>query len=130
MKNRQSFSRRVVKTLNPYGRHVIADLGGCDPRVLANVGEIKRAMVGSAKYMRASIVDSIFHAFNPFGVSGVVVIKESHVAIHTWPEHGFASIDIYTCGTKLNPRKAVRYLEEKLKAKKIKIVELIRRVPR
>ena len=74
-------------------------------------------MVDAAKHAHARIVDVVFHTFNPHGISGVIVIAESHLAIHTWPEYNFASIDVYTCGTEINPWRAYNFVAKKFKAK-------------
>jgi S-adenosylmethionine decarboxylase proenzyme len=74
----------------------------------------------------ATIVSSTFHTFNPHGVSGVVVIAESHLAIHTWPEYGYAAVDVFTCGETVDPHVANDTLKESLKAKTVKIMELKR----
>ncbi|MFS8541978.1 MAG: adenosylmethionine decarboxylase, partial [Tissierellales bacterium] len=71
-------------------------------------------------------VKSVFHTFNPYGVSGVVVIQESHLAIHTWPEYGYAAVDLFTCGEDINPWIAFDYLKNKLKAEKTETMELDR----
>lgn len=83
-------------------------------------------MVGAAKAAKATIVDVVFHNFNPNGISGVIVIQESHLAIHTWPEYGFASIDIFTCGASMNPWKAYDYLAKRFKAKNVTALEFKR----
>jgi S-adenosylmethionine decarboxylase proenzyme len=85
-------------------------------------------MVGAAKHAKATIVDVVFHAFSPHGISGVIVIQESHLTIHTWPEYNFASIDIYTCGNKVNPWKAYNYLVKNFKAKNVTALEMKRGV--
>ncbi|MEO1620009.1 MAG: polyamine aminopropyltransferase, partial [Cyanobacteria bacterium J06632_3] len=64
---------------------------------------IESSMVGAAKESGATIISSVFHHFSPFGVSGVVVIQESHLAIHTWPEYRYAAVDLFTCGDSVNP---------------------------
>ena len=74
----------------------------------------------------ATIVNSVFHTFNPHGVSGVVVIAESHLAIHTWPEYSFAAIDVFTCGQSIDPWLAIRQLKKYFKAKSIKTIEFKR----
>lgn len=77
-------------------------------------------MTSAAKNAGATIVDHHFHAFAPQGISGVVIIKESHLSIHTWPEHNFASIDIYTCGELIDFKKAEETLKKAFSAKKTK----------
>ncbi len=85
-------------------------------------------MVSAAKEAKATIVETSFHKFNPFGISGVVVIAESHISIHTWPEYGYAAIDIFTCGEVLKPEVAASYLIDKFQSKDPSIVEMKRGV--
>ena len=59
---------------------------------------IKHALVDAATEAGAHVVETVFHKFNPYGLSGVVVIAESHITIHTWPEYGYAAVDVFTCG--------------------------------
>jgi S-adenosylmethionine decarboxylase len=63
---------------------------------------VREAMLSAARESGATVVTDVFHQFNPHGVSGVVVIAESHIAIHTWPEHGFAAVDVFTCGKSID----------------------------
>ena len=98
------------------GRHLLIEFYNCDPKTLTDVGVIEDILVKAATVVKAHIVDVVFHTFNPHGISGVVEIEESHLAIHTWPEHGFASVDIYTCGTSVNPWHAYKHLFKELKA--------------
>jgi S-adenosylmethionine decarboxylase proenzyme len=113
----------VVKSL---GRHLLIELYDCDAKAISEVAYVQEVMVRAAKAAKATIVDVMFHTFNPHGVSGVVVIAESHLAIHTWPEHGHASIDVYTCGSTINPWRAYSTLRRGLKAKRITAVEMKR----
>jgi S-adenosylmethionine decarboxylase len=83
-------------------------------------------MVEAAKRAQATIVDVVFHEFNPFGISGVVVIAESHLAIHTWPEYRYAAVDVFSCGETLQPQMAVDYVVEQFGATRTSIVELQR----
>ena len=64
--------------------------------------------------------------FNPFGVSGVVIISESHLAIHTWPELGYAAVDLFTCGDKCDPKVSYEFLKKKFNSKKATFSELKR----
>ena len=68
------------------GRHLLLELFDCDAEAINSLETVKTSMVEAAKRAQATIVDVVFHEFNPFGISGVVVIAESHLAIHTWPE--------------------------------------------
>ena len=108
------------------GRHVLVEFFGCDPNVLNDVVTIERAMLRAAQEAGATIINSTFHHFSPFGVSGVVVVQESHLAIHTWPEYGYAAVDIFTCGEPVNPWKAYHYLMKTLKAESGAALEMHR----
>ncbi len=108
------------------GRHVLIEFYGCPSDIIENNALIEKFMRGAADYSGATIVESVFHHFNPYGVSGAVIIAESHLTIHTWPEYGFASVDVYTCGDSVNPWKAADYLSEKLQAKKTESFEVPR----
>ena len=81
------------------GRHVLAEFYGCSPDILNDTVRIEQIMVNAALEAGAEIREVVFHEFTPQGVSGVVVISESHLAIHTWPELGYAAVDVFTCGT-------------------------------
>lgn len=74
----------------------------------------------------ATVVQSAFHTFNPYGVSGVVVISESHLTIHTWPELNYAAVDVFTCGDTVDPWVACNHLKELLKSTNVDAVELNR----
>lgn len=93
--------------------------------MLADPQGIRRAMEAAATAMGATIVQSNFHHFSPLGVSGVVVIMESHLTIHSWPEHQYAAIDIFTCGD-IEMQKAVDYLIEQLSAQQHSLQEIKR----
>ncbi|HCJ67331.1 MAG TPA: S-adenosylmethionine decarboxylase proenzyme [Elusimicrobia bacterium] len=108
------------------GRHLLIELYGCEEKILNSVSKVEVIMTEATKACGAQIIDVIFHRFNPHGVSGVVVIAESHFAIHTWPEYGFASIDLYTCGEEIDPWKAHQYLVKKLKPKNSTVLEMRR----
>ncbi|TXC76242.1 polyamine aminopropyltransferase [Luteibaculum oceani] len=80
------------------GNHIIVEYMGCIPEIMNDVSVIEEAMVTGAEIAGATVINSTFHHFSPYGVSGVVVIQESHLAIHTWPEYGYAAVDLFTCG--------------------------------
>jgi S-adenosylmethionine decarboxylase proenzyme len=108
------------------GKHVVAEFYNCNVDIIKDVMKVEELMIEAAKVTNATIVDVIFHSFNPYGVSGVVVIAESHLAIHTWPEYSFASVDIYTCGDTVEPWKAYEYLEKAFAAQNISVMEMKR----
>jgi S-adenosylmethionine decarboxylase proenzyme len=96
------------------GAQILADLYGCDRVTLDDADAIRAILVEAALRCGATIVDRCFHRFSPQGVSGVVVIAESHLAIHTWPEHGYAAVDLFTCGSGLRPDDCFAYLRDAL----------------
>ena len=105
------------------GKHVIAEFSGC--RNLNDKAFIQRALEDAARACGATVVNSMFHTFSPQGVTGVVLLAESHISIHTWPEMGYAAVDVFTCGS-LWPEKAVDYLKEAFQARSIKQTVLYR----
>ena len=108
------------------GRQILAEFFLCDSQILNCVDAIKMFMQEASAISNAHIVQSVFHLFNPHGVSGVVVIAESHFAIHTWPEYGYAAVDLFTCGEQVNPWNAFEHLKKCLKAKNVLIMEVQR----
>jgi S-adenosylmethionine decarboxylase len=112
--------------LNALGRHLLIELFDCDYDAINNLDAVKATLVEAAKRAQATIVDIVFHEFNPFGISGVVVIAESHLSIHTWPEYRYAAVDIFSCGDALKPEIAANYLVEQFGAERTSVVELQR----
>jgi len=110
------------------GKHLIVELYGCDLRLLGDVDYIRETMMLCAKEATTTVIESIFHQFKPYGVSGVIVIAESHLSIHTWPEHRFASVDLFTCGDHSDPWKAFKIIKKKLKAKYFSVIKMERGV--
>ena len=108
------------------GTHLLVELRDCNPAILKNLEEVRDALVSAAKEAKATIVDISFHEFNPFGISGMVVIAESHLSIHTWPEYGYAAVDIFTCGDVIKPEVAASSIIERFQCKSPSMVELKR----
>lgn len=79
------------------GLHVILEFYDCDTKILNNLKKLEDGLSKSAEYSGATIVSSNFHQYLPIGISGVIILKESHLAVHTWPEYNFAAIDLFTC---------------------------------
>jgi len=114
--------------MNALGRHVLAEVHGCEPQVLNDLGAVERIMVEAALNAGAEVREVAFHKFSPQGVSGVVVISESHLAVHTWPEHAYAAVDVFTCGDSVNPWEACRHIVEQFGAKEFTASETLRGV--
>jgi S-adenosylmethionine decarboxylase proenzyme len=112
--------------LKALGRHILAEFFDCDAELLKNTDLIEKHMNDAAIKCGATVVQSAFHTFNPYGVSGVVVISESHLTIHTWPELNYAAVDVFTCGDTVDPWVACNHLKELLKSTNVDAVELNR----
>ena len=111
--------------MNTRGRHLLVEYTGCDASVLDDLKRIEALMNQAAKAARTNIVASVFQPFEPHGVTGVVVVEESHLSIHTWPEHGYAAVDFFTCGESV-PELAHKVLSEGLGAERAEIVTVDR----
>jgi S-adenosylmethionine decarboxylase proenzyme len=107
------------------GRHLVADFFGCDADLLNATDEIRSRMLIAGERIGVTVVGEVFHQYAPQGVSGTIVIAESHMSIHTWPEKGYAAVDIFTCGG-LDPRPGFEYLTLALKAESMRMQEIIR----
>ncbi|WP_187262437.1 polyamine aminopropyltransferase [Pontibacter beigongshangensis] len=102
--------------MDALGRHILVEFYDCSPELMNDVMHIENSMVAAAETAGATVINSTFHHFSPYGVSGVVVIQESHLAIHTWPEYGYAAVDLFTCGDSVNPWVSYNYLKEAFEA--------------
>lgn len=110
------------------GTHLLIEMYGCDPKTLMGVDYVGHSMVRAARESKAKIVETSFHQFQPYGVSGVVVIEESHYTIHTWPEYGYAAVDLFYCSEEVEVDKAIEVLKESFKPQYISIIEMKRGV--
>ncbi len=117
------------RELKVLGRHLIAEYADCDNSILNDLEALEKQMNQAVRESGATIVKSVFHRYNPQGVSGIVVIAESHFSIHTWPEYGYAAVDFFTCGNAVDPYKAYEYLKTILGSKTTQINELKRGIP-
>ena len=112
--------------MDTMGRHVIAELWHCNKEKLNNASSLEILFVNAALKAGAEVREATFHKFAPHGVSGVVIISESHLTIHSFPEHGYASIDVFTCGDTINPHTASEWIASELEAERSEIIELPR----
>jgi len=108
------------------GRHVLCEYYDCDRALLNSTTHIRAELLAAARAAGATPMQDIVHAFSPHGVTGVVVIAESHFSVHTWPEHGFAAVDLFTCGETIDPWIAFEHLATALRAKSHSVMELRR----
>jgi S-adenosylmethionine decarboxylase len=108
------------------GRHLLLELENCNKEMLDDSDFLRDCLNEAAIKCGATVVGESFYHFSPCGVSGVVNIAESHISIHTWPEFGYAAVDVFTCGDDVKPDEAAKLIVEKLEAKNYSVVELRR----
>ena len=108
------------------GTHVLLDLRECDPQLLNDLDHIRNELLKAAAAVDAHVVGESFHQFTPQGVTGILSIAESHISIHTWPEHRYAAADIFTCGDQTMPGRAADLIIEALGCRAPQITEIRR----
>ncbi len=96
--------------------HQIIEFNDCEEKRIKDVDFIREIFLEAAKIGNATIVNECFHEFSPYGVTGVLVISESHISIHTWPEFEYVAVDVFSCNNKVRHDKIFKYLKEKLKS--------------
>lgn len=104
------------------GSHLLVELYGCEGKTLEDENSVGGAMRSAAEESEATVVAQSFHEFKPYGVSGAVIIQESHYTIHTWPEHGYAAVDLFYCGGTVKVHRAVEVLRDRFQPKRIKFL--------
>lgn len=104
------------------GSHLLIELFDCDPASIEQETTVGDAMLKAAVDSEATVVTSSFHEFKPWGVSGAVIIQESHYTIHTWPEHRYAAVDLFYCGGTIHVEKAIDVLKARFKPGRIKFL--------
>jgi S-adenosylmethionine decarboxylase len=115
-------------TMKALGIHLLIELWSCNREKIDNRKYLETIMAQAAEVAGATVLKIAFQDFNPQGVSGVVVIAESHLTIHTWPEHGYAAVDIFTCGSSVDPWKATGFLRQELEAEDMQVRDFQRGV--
>jgi S-adenosylmethionine decarboxylase len=107
-------------------QHTLLEFHGCAPENLCHTRRIRGGMLKAVRAGGGTIVRSVFHQFSPWGVTGVVVITESHVTVHTWPEHGYAAVDIFSCSPRLDHARIREELRTVLGAREVRRRSLAR----
>lgn len=108
------------------GRQILVEYYDCNNEVINDVSKIESMLLEATRRSNASIISHNFHKFSPHGISGTVVIAESHVAIHTWPEYGYAAVDIFTCGETIDPWVIQEYLKDGFESGNVSSMEMKR----
>lgn len=104
------------------GSHLLIELYGCDEETIKYEATVANTMMDAARMSEATIVANSFHEFKPWGVSGAVIIQESHYTIHTWPEHKYAAVDLFYCGGCILVHEAVENLRRRFKPERMKFL--------
>ena len=128
------YTKRVPRWTNPInaivpkfayaGTHVVADFW--NGRIIESTAEIETLLRGAAAAANSTPLQVSIHTFAPEGITGIVLLAESHISIHTWPEINYIAVDVFTCGKDATPKKAIEFLKEALQPKKVKVQELRR----
>jgi S-adenosylmethionine decarboxylase len=108
------------------GQQLIVELYGCDRTLLDDPSRLEQILTESIRRSGGTIIRPCFHQFSPHGVTGVVVIAESHVSIHTWPEFGYCALDVFTCGTQVQTDQIFEYVRSELQAQETSVMEVKR----
>jgi S-adenosylmethionine decarboxylase len=108
------------------GYHILLEFHGCPSHIIKDSSLVESILLKAAQVSGVHIVKSFFHRFNPHGLSGVIVISESHFTIHTWPEYSYVAIDFFSCTKDVNLERGIEYLKKKLNPKSVSRIELKR----
>ncbi len=111
--------------MNPLGRHVLIEFWGCNDH-LNDPDVIGRSITSAVEETGATILNLHVHSFSPQGVTGVAVLAESHMSVHSWPEHGYLAADVFTCGTRVDPQAAVPVLRRFFEPTHVQVQEIQR----
>ena len=101
-------------------KHVLFDLKECPSDLLDDETYIKDSLINAAIAAGCQVIKTEIHKFEPQGITGYVLLAESHLSMHTWPEKGIAKCDIFCCGEKALPKKAVEYLHRRFKSQELR----------
>jgi S-adenosylmethionine decarboxylase len=112
--------------MNYLGNHLLVEMYDCNRQIINDLKKVEELLLESVKISKANALTQSFHKFSPHGVSGVVVISESHFSIHTWPEYGYCALDIFTCGSDIESEKALDFLKAEFGALSISVTEMKR----
>lgn len=118
-------SASVGEVVGTLAKHLLVEYHGCDTTILNDLEAVRALMQRAARAAGATVVAEVFHPYRPAGITGVLVIEESHFSVHTWPECGYAAVDFYTCG-ECEPERADAVLRDGLRAERAEVL-LVRR---
>jgi S-adenosylmethionine decarboxylase len=106
------------------GRHIILEMWGCQN--LNSVDTAELALREMVQALDVNLLDLKVYPFSPVGITGMAIVSESHLVIHTWPEYGYAAVDVFTCGAPRDPQAAVEVLRRHYQPERIGVMEINR----
>ncbi|MGK7901696.1 MAG: adenosylmethionine decarboxylase [Hormoscilla sp.] len=115
------------RCLRTVGVHCVLELYNCPASLLNNTSFIKEALRSAARKAQSTLLGEVSYAFSPLGVTALVLLAESHISIHTWPESGYAAADVFTCGEHTEPESACQYLVQAFQAEEHLLLKFPRR---
>ncbi len=130
-KNGSDSQNRSIPSGTPkiVGKHCILELYDCELEKLNDEAFLRTIITSAAKSAGATLLNLITHKFEPQGVTGLALLAESHISIHTWPESGYAAVDVFTCGNHTMPERACEVLRKELSPKNYSLRSLDRETP-
>jgi S-adenosylmethionine decarboxylase len=123
-KTKRSKQWAVAKSKKYLGKHLVCDFWG--GKMIENSKELEEVLRLAAKKAKSTDLEFVCHKFSPQGITGALILAESHITFHSWPEEKYIAIDIFTCGKKAKPEAALSLLKKILKPEKIKVKEVKR----
>lgn len=124
IKTKRSIQWVPVKNTKYAGMHLIAEFWGA--KRIEDEKAVRKILIGASKESQSHPLKVLTHRFNPQGITGVVLLAESHISIHAWPEHDYVAIDLFTCGNKARPQMALDYLRKIYQPKKVEVKKILR----
>lgn len=112
--------------MDTIGYHYIVEATGCNPEVLGDPDAMRETLIQAARAGGMGLRTSYFYRFAPSGVSGVVIVSESHISVHSWPEKGYAALDVFVCGEAVKPETAIDFILERLGCRDAHVTEIKR----
>ena len=112
-----------------FGKHLIIEIWNIPFNILNDINIIQNTILSACQIGNLTILNKNFHQFQPHGITGLVLLSESHLSIHTWPENGYGAIDIFTCGQNSLPKKALEHIIEKMNIINFQVQEIVRGIP-
>lgn len=107
-------------------RHILFTLKGCNVELMEDTEYMRRMLYKASQACNSTLINLVVHKFDPQGFTGVALLAESHLSVHTWPESGQAICDVFTCGDETTPLEGVEYMKDALEASDIVLNEFER----